>query len=263
MTFYKTIQILLKNINHKLNSPIHVFFYFYNANYIVYELDSRHIDEILNDKIPNPMNTEIRFIKDRNTIDIISYDAQSIDSCVRHSIKNNSHNLNIEKDFIQIKQTIITQDNKYKIHLVNMNEDEIIFEKDGFIHHETYSFYEKKYDFGCIELPKLENYKYQNLYNYKDEDTFINAILVEFILRQIRYNKIVPDVLTIPIQAKESESEYESELREYQESQNIEKNINDVLENYFGLTYYEVNNLKFFYNHYGKNRPYCCSSNMP
>ena len=250
MTFHDTIQIILEKTNNKLCSPVNVVISFYNANYIELELEERSIDQILLDKIPEIEHLSIQWIDDQNSINIQSYNKEAPNSLSSYQISSGNNDLNMEKHLEKNHYIGTTKNNQFKIYLANFIADEMKIEENGFIYNKSFAYYEHKYEFNHIELPSIKDYKYQNLYNYKDVEHFRYAILVEFILRQIRYNNLVPDQLTVTLQPKESETEEELELRANKETQNIENNINDILLAHFGLTYNEILGLQNIHNYW-------------
>jgi len=94
-----------------------------------------------------------------------------------------------------------------------------------------------------IQLPDFQHFKYQNLYIYQDEEEFINAILIEFIVRNARYNNLLSDILTLEESYLDGETEEEYELRTMILLQEKENQIDNILLQNYGLNAYEIRQL--------------------
>ena len=244
MTFYETIYKILEsnNIRDKLSQPINVVISSYNANYVdvAFNIDKKSIDKILSDDIPNYQDLAIEYINEQNEIISLSYD-------LSYKLRTNDNSLNIQEHlshYTAIGRTKL-QDDEFIIYLSHPHKYERETEVKGFLRTEYFVHDDCQYEVDKIKLPVLEEYKYQNLYNYKEENEFFNAILFEFINRHIDYN----DILTDRIPFNNLDKEEDLDLRLDDIIVNHEEEENKILFKYFGLTSGEVKNLRQVYSH--------------
>jgi len=223
MTFYNTIDEILKTIDFNLEYPISIVMGLQNSNYIDLELLDNDLDVILSKQIPVINDLSVVFIKDNKVV------FQSYDSLCKYESSNRS---NIISDYLKSFEFIgKTTDEKYDLYLFLL-PDEIENTIDGI----TYKNDE-------IQLPNFQHFKYQNLYTYQDEDKFINAILIEFIVRNARYNGLLLDVITLEKSYLNIETDEEYELRAMMLLQEKESQIDEILLQYYGLNTYELQQL--------------------
>lgn len=222
MTFYDAINKLINKIDTKLNYPINVIMGYDNSKYIDYELfdNTKKIDEILEHPIINSDDMSIKWENENSEIC-----SESLNNL--YVLKGNVH-YEIEKSLNSFEYMGRTQDNKFNIYLHLLPEDQEIT-IDGI-----------NYLDGDIQLPNFNHFKYQNLYSYQNENSFINAIYIEFITRNARYNNLLSDLSVIEESPLEDESEEEFDLRMTMLEQEIEERQNKILLQAYGLTSYEI-----------------------
>lgn len=242
MTYTYAIKELLKKAGDELIYPVNICINSFSANYIQFELDDGlKINEILNNKMENTNDISIQWLDNQNKINSISlYDygitkfSNSNDELTKKSFNNEQH----------IK---IDENGKYRLLLYPL-EEKIEIEENGFVKQKILDFDKHTYQLEHIPVPKFDDYRYQSLYIYDSEEAFINAILLQFIIRQINHNNLAPDKIEISLKKEENITEEELDFIELIEYQKIENEINIKLKNIFGLTYEEINKLKFIYN---------------
>jgi len=245
MTFIDAISNLSEKIKNKTNYPMNVLLHFNNAFHIDYEFENkRKIDDILLDKIPNHDYVSIVWIDNQDKIN-----QQSLNSYCKVSNENKS--LDLTSFLSQYEFVGQTQDNNFNIYFANKLQYDQEIERDGFLHNQYYDYFDtEQYRFENIKLPNIQDYRYQNLYKYEEENEFINAILLEFILRQVRYNKLSPDEININIKSnQEKTSGEEIEFREYQKFQEEENKLDSILRKNFGLRYEEIVSLQNYHRY--------------
>jgi hypothetical protein len=224
MNFYDAINKLINKIDTKLNYPINVIMGFKNSQYIDYELydSTRKIDEIL---------TQHTIV---NIYDLSIIWGNGLNGIYSESL-NNIHEFNNEHKIKEVLNSFdyigTTQDNKFNIYLHLKPEEN------------TITIDEIDYVDGDIQLPDFNHFKYQNLYNYQDEDSFINAVYIEFITRNARYNNLISDILITEESPFENESEEEFDLRMMMLEQETEVKQNKVSLQAYGLTIDEIRQL--------------------
>jgi hypothetical protein len=248
MSFCDSINALLEKNKIKLDYPINIVMGYKNSNFIdieLYALDEK-IDEILKiEKIDeNIKKKRINEILEKKRIDeilkikeIVSNDfnivyekekneiiSESVDHINIFRGKNNS----LEDILDSYKLIGITEDKKFKIYICPLPENNKIT-IDGI-----------SYNNDEIQYPDFNQFKYQNLYTYKDENTFINAIYIEFIVRNARYNYILSDIITIEEDIFNNESEFEYETRTMLLLEEKRKKMDEILIQYYGLNSYEI-----------------------
>ncbi len=235
MTYYDAIKNLLKKIDDELDFPINIVFNNINSNYIdvEFEYGKRNLDDILYDKIPNSENLSIVWLDVHNDI--------NFRSCNRLS-KYSASELEINKYFKSYKHIGTTKNEKYNIYLFLL-PDTIGYGKHGFLLKEDLVYEDFAYKFDDIILPFFNQFKYKNLYNYKKEKSFINAILIEFIVRSAMYNNLLPDLFSCGLESTASESEEEFDMRVELDFQNQIKKCNDTLIKYYGIGYDDITTL--------------------
>lgn len=242
MTYIDVIKKLLNKAGDELTYPVNISVHFFSANHIQFELDDgRNINEIFKDKIKNCNHIGIQWLDNQNKINSIRLDDYGVTkSCI-------SSGELTKESFNNEQFTVIGKDNKFRLLLYPLEEN-IEIEENGFVKEKILEHEKGVYELEKIVLPKFEDYKYKNLYLYYKEEEFINAILLEFILRHINHNNLAPDKIEIYITEEENMTEEELELKEHLEFQKIENEINTKLINIFGLSYDEINKLKLIYN---------------
>jgi len=225
MTFYDTIDEILSMINANLEYPIPIVMGLQNSNYIDVELLDNNLDMILKNKIPDTNDLSVVFIDNKDNKVVF----QSYDNLCKYE-SNNGRNLihDYLKSFEHIGKTT---DKKYDLYLFLL-PDEIENTIDGI----TYKNNE-------IQFPDFQHFKYQNLYTYQDEDKLINAILIEFIVRNARYNNLLLDMLTLEESYLDGETDEEYELRTMILLQEKENQIDNILLQNYGLNAYEIRQL--------------------
>ena len=237
MTYHDVINNLLSKIDEKMNFPINIVVCHYSANYIdvEFEFEERDIDKILHDNIPNNEDLSIVWIDGQHNVNYRSYDHLS-------KVSSKPDILTIENHLKLYKNIGITKDKKYKIYLLLL-PDEIEYEKDSVTHKEDFIYEDSKYEYNEVILPTFNDDKYQNLYNYKKENDFINTILIEFIIRNAIFNNLLLDSFISELEPRKLETEEEFEVRVEIDFQNQEKEIDNILTQYYGLSYQVINTL--------------------
>ena len=246
MTYIDAIKKLLNKAGDELTYPVNISFFFLNANYIQFGLDEeRDINEILKDEIKNSDHISIRWLDNQNKINSITLN----DNYGVTKFCNSSDELTKES-FNNEQFTVIGKDNKFRLLLYPLEEN-IEIEENGFVKEKILEYEKCIYELDKIKLPSFKDYKYKNLYNYDNEEEFINAILLEFILRHINHNNLAPDKIEINL-SEEEKNTTEEELYyiEHMKFQKIENEIDTKLINIFGLSYKEINKLKIMYSNY-------------
>lgn len=242
MTYIEAIQKLLESIDEELSLPIHIVFYFYNANYINLKIEAdikkKSIDEVLCYQIPNYEHFSIVW-NDNNDVCFRSW---------HHLTKLKSDNSSIESHLEPYKHISTTKDGKYNIFLALL-PDEKKRERDGVRYIEYLVEDDTKYEFNEVVLPTFSEYRYQNLYKYTEENEFLNAILIEFIVRNATYNNLLPNSYTCELESLEYESDEEFEIRAEMNFRDQEKKIDNTLRKNYGLGYEEISALAKTYNH--------------
>jgi len=235
MTYYDAIKKLLTKIDDELDFPINIVFNNLNSNYInvEFEYGKRDVDDILHDKIPNSENLSIVWLDANNDI--------NFRSC-NHLSKYSASELGIHKYLESYKHIGTTKNEKYNIYLVLL-PDTVEYGKSGFLLKEGFAYEDLAYKFDDIFLPFFNQFKYKNLYNYKEEKSFINAILIEFIVRSAMYNNLLPDSFSCGLESIASESEEEFDMRVELDFQNQIKKCNDTLFKHYGIGYDDVTTL--------------------
>jgi len=225
MTFYDTIDEILSMINSNLEYPIPIVMGLQNSNYIDVELLNNDLDVILKNKIPNTNDLSVVFIDNKDNKVV----CQSYDSLCKYESNNRK---NLIHDYLKSFEPIgKTTDKKYDLYLYLL-PDEIENTIDGIT-----------YKNNDIQLPDFQHFKYQNLYTYQDEDKFINAILIEFIVRNARSNNLLLDMLTLEESYLDGETDEEYELRIMKLLQEKENQIDNILLQNYGLDAYEIRQL--------------------
>ena len=184
MSFFDSVNALLEKKKIKLDYPINIVMGHKNSNFIdieLYEKD-RKINEILEKKKidENIKKKKVNEIKKENSIDeilkkkeIVSNDFNIVYKKEKNEIifesedninifrgkKNNS----LESILNSYKSIGITEDKKFKIYICLLPENDK-FTIDGI-----------SYNNGEIEYPDFNQFKYQNLYTYQDQNNFINV----------------------------------------------------------------------------------------
>ena len=182
MIYTYAIKELLKKAGDELIYPVNICINSFSANYIQFELDDGlKINEILNNKMENTNDISIQWLDNQNKINSISlYDygitkfSNSNDELTKKSFNNKQH----------IK---IDENGKYRLLLYPL-EEKIEIEENGFVKQKILDFDKHTYQLEHIPVPKFDDYRYQSLYIYDSEEAFINAILLQFIIRQINHN---------------------------------------------------------------------------
>ena len=192
MSFFDSVNALLEKKKIKLDYPINIVMGHKNSNFIdieLYELnkeideilEKKKIDEILKKKEIVSNDFYIVYKKERNGIIFESEDNINI----FRGKKNNS----LESILNSYKSIGITEDKKFKIYICLLPENDK-FTIDGI-----------PYNNGEIEYPDFNQFKYQNLYSYQDQNNFINVIYIEFIVRNARYNNLLSETI-MPLKIK-------------------------------------------------------------
>ncbi|WP_415397807.1 hypothetical protein [Sulfurimonas sp. CS5] len=227
----------MNEVDDKLNFPINIVVYSYSANYIYveFEYEQRDICEILHDDIPNSEDLLIEWIDNKNNINSISCDQSTI-------ISSETNDLTIENHLKRHKYIATTKDKKYNIYLLPL-PDKIEYDNNGFVQKKDFVYEDKKYEFNEVVLPTFNHYRYKNLYNYKEEKGFINAILIEFIVRNAIYNDLLENSFNSELEPLEFETEEEFEIRAIVDFLNQEKKIDNILIKQYGLSYAEITTL--------------------
>ena len=225
MTFNDAIVKLLEVIGFRHSYPIKIIMGLKNSQYIDLQLfDGDNLDIILKSSILDINDLSIVWLDNKEQLNMQSFEHASIFTS------------NKESDLMQIclksyKFVGKTSDNRYEVYLYLLPDD-IENTIDGI----TYKNNE-------IQLPDFQHFKYQNLYTYQNEDKFINAILIEFIVRNARYNNLLSDMLTLEESYLDGETDEEYELRTMILLQEKEKQIDDILLQNYGLNSYEIQQL--------------------
>ena len=242
MTYENAIKELLKKASDKLTYPVNICVCFFSANYIQFELDDgRKINEILNDKMKNSDDISINWLDNENQINSIKLDDNIITRFRSSDKKLTKKYFNNEQQFIKIDK-----DGKCRLLLYSLKES-LEIEENGFVKQKILDYEKHNYQLESIILPKFEDYIYKSLYVYDNEEAFINAILLQFIMRHVNYNNLAPNKIEISLTRAESLTEEELDFIELIELPKNEREMDIKLENIFGLTYQDVNNLKFMY----------------
>lgn len=231
MTYTYAIKELLKKAGDELIYPVNICINSFSANYIQFELDDGlKINEILNNKMENTNDISIQWLDNQNKINSISlYDygitkfSNSNDELTKKSFNNEQH----------IK---IDENGKYRLLLYPL-EEKIEIEENGFVKQKILDFDKHTYQLEHIPVPKFDDYRYQSLYIYDSEEAFINAILLQFIIRQINHNNLAPDKIEISLKKEENITEEELDFIELIEYQKIENEINIKLKNIIQINY--------------------------
>lgn len=249
MSFFDSVNALLEKKKIKLDYPINIVMGHKNSNFIdieLYEKD-RKINEILEKKKidENIKKKKVNEIKKENSIDeilkkkeIVSNDFNIVYKKEKNEIifesedninifrgkKNNS----LESILDSYKLIGITEDKKFKIYICPLPENNKVT-IDGI-----------SYNNDEIQYPDFNQFKYQNLYTYQDENTFINAVYIEFIVRNARYNYILSDIITIEEDILDNESEFEYDIRIMLLMEEKQKKIDEMLLQHYGLNSYEI-----------------------
>ena len=225
MAFIDAIIKLLDVIGFKYSHPIKIIMGLENSQYIDLQLfDGNNLDTILKKPIPDINDLSIVWLDNKEQLNIQSFEHTSI-------ITSNKESDLMQNCLKSYKFVGKTTDDRYEVYLCLL-PDEIENTIDGI----TYKNNE-------IQLPDFQHFKYQNLYTYQDEDKFINAILIEFIVRHARYNNLLSDILTLEESYLDGETDEEYELRTMILLQEKENQMNDILLQNYGLNIYEIRQL--------------------
>lgn len=237
MTYLDAIKTLLEKAGDELTYPVNIIVHFFSANYIQFELDyGRNINEILDDKIENIYHIAIQWLNKQNRISSLTLDNDDVKS----EFEYDTYELTIK--YFNKKQFIkIDKDGKHRLLLYPLKEN-IEIEENGFVKQKNLNYEKYSYELESIRIPKFEDYKYKSLYIYDNEESFTNAILLEFIMRHINHNNLAPDEIKI------KENIGEEEIQHFMEFQKIEDELNINLINIFGLSYKEITRLKVIYS---------------
>lgn len=219
MTFYDAINTFLKKSNIKLDYPIPVVIGYENSKYIDIELygTNKKIDEILNHEIIINDDFSILWKDEENYLyfesenNIMKFKNKNGDETVENALKSKS-----------LTHIGLTKDNKFNIYLLLRNESNSEEE---------------------IKYPNFNSFQYKNLYSYQNEDTFIHAIYIEFMVRNAEYNNLLFDTIEIKENIFDGETEYEYEIRTYLLLEEKQKQIDEILVQNYGLNFYELNEL--------------------
>lgn len=249
MSFFDSVNALLEKKKIKLDYPINIVMGHKNSNFIdieLYEKD-RKINEILEKKKidENIKKKKVNEIKKENSIDeilkkkeIVSNDFNIVYKKEKNEIifesedninifrgkKNNS----LESILNSYKSIGITEDKKFKIYICLLPENDK-FTIDGI-----------SYNNGEIEYPDFNQFKYQNLYTYQDQNNFINVIYIEFIVRNARYNNLLSETIIIEEEILDNESEFEYDIRTIWLAEEKQKKMDEILLQHYGLNSYEI-----------------------
>lgn len=248
MSFFDSVNALLEKNKIKLDYPINIVMGHKNSNFIdieLYEKDNK-INKILEKKKidENIKKKKINEILEENSIDeilkekeIVSNDFNIVYKKRKNEIifesednisifrgKNNS----LEDILDSYKLIGITKDEEFKIYICPLPENNKVT-IDGI-----------SYNNDEIQYPDFNQFKYQNLYTYQDENTFINAVYIEFIVRNARYNYILSDIITIEEDILDNESEFEYDIRIMLLMEEKQKKIDEMLLQHYGLNSYEI-----------------------
>lgn len=220
MTFTSAINLSLEKIYIKLNYPINILMGYKNSEYIDIELfgTNKKIDEILNNAI---IDNDLSVIYENEKKEVC-FDTNGSLSVIY------SNNLSIEEILDSYKYLGSTQDNKFNIYLFLLPENNKIL-IDGIIRIDDE-----------IQYPEINVFKYQNLYNYQDEEAFINAIYIEFIIRNARYNNLLLSNSTIKENIIDGETDYDFDYRTMMLLEEKREIIDKILLNSYGLDFYQI-----------------------
>lgn len=220
MTFTSAINLSLEKIDIKLNYPINILMGYKNSEYIDIELfgTNKKIDEILNNAI---IDNDLSVIYENEKKEVC-FDTNGSSSVIY------SNNLSIEEILDSYKYLGRTQDNKFNIYLFLLPENNKIL-IDGIIRIDDE-----------IQYPEINVFKYQNLYNYQDEEAFINAIYIEFIIRNARYNNLLLSNSTIKENIIDGETDYDFDYRTMMLLEKKQEIIDEILLNSYGLDFYQI-----------------------
>jgi hypothetical protein len=201
-----------------------------NSDYIDDKLFDTEIDEILKDTAPDHNDISIVWIDDKYV-----YHSHSFNNSYKTSYNNSS----LEERLNNYYYLVTTIDNKYKIYLYSLLDNkEVNINGVHYINNE-------------VQLPKIKYFKYQNLYTYKNEEEFINAILIEFIVRNARHNNLFNDISTIYEPLIDTETDEEHEYREMKLLNEKEEKVDKILLQLYGLNTYELSQLDLTIYKYG------------
>jgi hypothetical protein len=202
-----------------------------NSEYIDDKLFDTEIDEILKDTVPDHNDISIVWIDDKYV-----YHSHSFNNLYKTSCSNNRS----MKEYLDIYDYVgRTMDNKYEIYLFLL-PDNIEANTNG-IHYKN----------DEVQLPQFKHFKYQNLYTYKNEEQFINAIIIEFIVRNARHNNLFNDFSTIDEALLDSETDEEYEYRVMKLLHEKEEKVDKILLQLYGLNTYELSKLDLTIYKYG------------
>ncbi len=189
----------------------------------------------------NSDDISINWLDNENQINSIKLDDNIITRFRSSDKKLTKKYFNNEQQFIKIDK-----DGKCRLLLYSLKES-LEIEENGFVKQKILDYEKHNYQLESIILPKFEDYIYKSLYVYDNEEAFINAILLQFIMRHVNYNNLAPNKIEISLTRAESLTEEELDFIELIELPKNEREMDIKLENIFGLTYQDVNNLKFMY----------------
>lgn len=188
MTFYDTIDKILSTNNLNIDlmlEPINVIVFFGNVNHINSKIESnKKIDDIFKDEIPHPRALSLTWIDEDGIIT-----SASIDSLSMFRLSKNDE---IQKDYLNNYQDAGIINSTYHIYLGKALEYELELDLNGYLCKFYYDeLGEQKYIEDEIVIPDFKEIKYQKLYKYDNENDFINAVMLEFLFRNIQHNKIL------------------------------------------------------------------------
>lgn len=241
MTFYDAINELLKIINFKITYPISIVMGLKNSHYIdlkIFDLEKiLNLQEILDKKLLNDNDIDTILhnpIPDSNDLSVVWLDhehkinMQSFNNLYKFTSSDKSDSI---RKFLKPYMNIGTILNKYDIYLYLLPDDKKVT-IDGIA-----------YENDEIQLPDFQHFKYQNLYAYEDKEKFVNAVLIEFLVRNARYNGFLSDMTIIEESFLEGETDEEYDFRTMLLLQEQERKIDDILLQNYGLSLFEIQNL--------------------
>lgn len=238
MTYYNAIENLVKKVHEKIYFPINIVISSFSANHIdeEFEYAERDINDILNDIIPNEDNISLIWINNEHQI-------CSMSQRVFNKFSSEPNNISLETHLKHFKYIASTKDEKYKIYVQPLSES-ITSRQNGFLVEHDFIHVDNKYEFKKVVLPSFADFRYKNLYNYTDQEAFINAVLIEFIIRNATLNNLLPSSFNSELEPLELESEEAFEIRVQVDFLNQEKDLDAILIKNYGLNYYEITTLE-------------------